>query len=185
MSYHLFSDRAMFFQTSLPEYTLFPLLRMLYIFTRQKHYSLYKLQPWHYFLFKPSLTLMGRPGHAFSCASTVSEHIGCTSHHTGLLFSSLYVSFPKPLSPPRFSVLGEQWLCFIYPCIPSTQHNARLLVGVQTYVLLQWVKLISMAQFAPGPGFLPAWRMAIDIWIMARSAQAEIRILGDHSHLTY
>ena len=40
------------------------------------------------------------------------------------------------------------------------------------------------AQFSPKPGFLPPWLMATDIWIMASSAQAEIRILRDHSHLT-
>lgn len=49
MLYHLFSNSAMFYQTSLLEYMLFFLLGML---TRQRHYPVYKPQPGHDFLFR-------------------------------------------------------------------------------------------------------------------------------------
>lgn len=67
----------------------------------------------------PSLTLLVRPWQSLFCASTVSTHICLIQHHIRLLFYSLYVSFPRLLSPhPRLQALGEQWLCCIYQLYP-------------------------------------------------------------------
>lgn len=74
----------------------------------------------------------------------------------------------------------------LYLSLPSLAFTAQYLAPTRcSKVLIDLMNKINFySTFSPRPGFLPSMtHLAIDIWIMASSAQAEIGILGDHKAL--